>query len=262
VEPCQKSFIIIIMAFRSLADLKEYEAYISLNNIGVSFLERGCYEDALETFKDALDLIQAIFSSVQFVEESLLRKCNVEGTLQKASQRLARMASVTVGPRIWKHFNLAVLSDVYDTTPDTVDLAIRRAPSRDFGFAVRIDTSDGNDSNLHLDSAIIFHNFGIAYRCHSHTSARTYDALVKLLEVAFGYSHYAYRMVSDQSCVSQVDRAFLIQAVILQNLVQLCFQLSIPLEGVHYYSQLNGLQALLSRVGPFKGQANTIAAAA
>jgi hypothetical protein len=205
------------------------------------------------------------------LEESISRTSSpaeleekVNNHLHLASQHLACPNPAVESGR--KDSQLIVLSDVYDILPETVSRIVEEASSPDFGFAIRIDTSE--DINLNLDAAITFHNYAMACRCHSRTHNISCIAATLLL-ISFQLSQSAYRLLSQQSILETtetevVSRILLISVVVMQNMIHLCYQLGYVHDGHKYHQSLKALHETLRKLHrwPFERAGNMIAAAA
>lgn len=156
---------------------EQYKAAVALNNMAVSLLQRQCYQDALDTFKDAITLIQ--FSLRTLVGRRAGDGLNlfsvpgvlVDNVLQAAWHRYATSAMRPVLPALAGGAgDFAILTVSSQQDPSGVQGAISEAMSRNGKNSVfcciNVDPVDFEEcciETIDLDSNLILYNFGIAH---------------------------------------------------------------------------------------------------
>ena len=243
-------------------------AAISLNNTGASLVERQCYNQAIAAFKDAVSVMKAVTatsasslrdptkaSSNQLTvpsptHEDHCSTFHIESLLRKASHSLSNphpdldptQGIVAVKIRVLTH------DESFAVTKETL-----RQEERDFesstSFLIRIETdtcSFINDQGRFLDieSSIMVHNFGSAYRCLA-TLADTPAVTIQLFQSAFKFSKLSYSIL--QNCLWHTgsqdndqggDLMEAICIIYLQTLASYASALGKPCDAEIWYSRL------------------------
>ena len=124
---------------------------IACNNIGVTLLNRQCYAQAADAFKQA-SLILAMSSGA------------MEGGEAQANQCLTHLSQ----PRPSKQ--VLVIETIHTSTlEDALPLLVESAPSSFTAFAISIEEDDDFEP---IRPAILAHNLGIAFYCTSLTLSK------------------------------------------------------------------------------------------
>jgi hypothetical protein len=241
----------------SFVCIRSYKAAIALSNTGVGLLERNRFSDAMATLKGALDLMRSAFpqndQECQQVSQSK-KEAEIYHLLNQASQRLARPLSAEEKRKALLElpFSLTVLPD--DQSPKAVLHTISEIASSHDAFAIRIDDSKTCDDSkfLDVDSAIILMNYGTASRCHAATIS---PACPRLLHGSFRYFHLAFGVISHQPAlvINESDdieaiRLLLVLTLVMQNLMQLSWQMKKPHQAQSYHHKLCHLRVALLRL--------------
>jgi hypothetical protein len=198
-----------------------YEMAVALNNVGVELLLRHCSDDASKCFREALLLIKLLFDSHEPNASLDERIICVEANkwLHVASQKLAK----EISPGLPN--NNGIMVQCYsDNTfiQDNVilDETITIDPTVYSAIAIRIDHQDRDveSINLELDSAIILHNYSIAWVYLSMTS------------ISFQFAKMSYNVITNQSCTihSRLNwnhRTLRLSMLVLQHTIQVCLLL-------------------------------------
>jgi hypothetical protein len=159
-----------------------HKAAISLNNAAVSLLVRGRCSEALETFEDAVKVLDvaSLQDSYPHSETSQLWSEQVRLTLERASKRTAlcstipplcqNEASTTATTATERGLpTLKVISSqcnparIYETLTSCVDTA-----SLHVAFPMTIDPVDletCTSEHVSFEIGVVLHNYGVAYDC-------------------------------------------------------------------------------------------------
>jgi hypothetical protein len=159
-----------------------HKAAISLNNTAVSLLVRGRCSEALETFEDAVKVLDvaSLQDSFPHSETSQLWSEQVRLTLERASKRSAlcctipplcqNEASTTAAttnerglPTLKVISSLCNPARIYETLTSCVDTA-----SLHVAFPMTIDPVDiesCTSEHVSFEIGVVLHNYGVAYDC-------------------------------------------------------------------------------------------------
>jgi hypothetical protein len=158
-----------------------HRAVVTLNNAGVSLLQRGMYDDAMKTLKDAAGVMrdtinsskaggdQADLQPVQSIwsEESLNRM--VHRSWQLVARSTARCQTQTQQKEQPYHLLVTTQHDaatVWEELCERESFSQRRTVVSMNIEHVDFDTW-GSDNNLDFDSSILIYNYGVANLCLS-----------------------------------------------------------------------------------------------
>jgi hypothetical protein len=208
---------------------QSYRSVIALNNIGVSLLERRCYQQAAETLKDALSLIKAV-STTQ-------NRHSLQETVHTARQRLAN-------PQAVRHEVVHV-----EVLTNTVSAKAMRAILEETSCndskasAIRIEDFDCGTTSEFI-SAILLHNFGLSYYCISKAAKKGssneqkyLNGAVRLLRI----SHSVFAKAIDENSESSFH--FLhVMVVVLSTLITTLHQNKREAEARPFCSMLDHLR--------------------
>jgi hypothetical protein len=180
----------------------EHRAAISLNNTGVTLLQRRCYQQGFRTLRDAVGAMSAASHRIQqqhgstgdWNSSSRETLC-VEAMLHEAEKRLAKPEPSVDRNVASKYYDLQIISewehpaalldyphhdvstpspslDHHHTITHVAPFTPPTAPMADFNdkraYLLRIEALDYEASvghNLDLQISIILQNFGMAHRC-------------------------------------------------------------------------------------------------
>jgi len=182
--------------------LKDYRGVVALNNMGVLLLERKAYQEAMETFQDAVSVMHWV-SPAQARKHALLKQKNggaassylslsdIDNKLQKSVQRFA--AATTSLPKdrddacssqplvpvvnvecldilsysssLFEGQRSIILNDESTATTTTKVHPIRIEGTDDFLLSSCFDQRDAD-----LQSATILYNFGLSHKCLAYAN--------------------------------------------------------------------------------------------
>jgi hypothetical protein len=158
---------------------------ISLNNIGVSLLERQCFHEAVATLKDAILLLRSSTVINVTPDDDILR----EKSLHIAFLRLARAKPTHQGA---KEIHIRSITTTGGITP--IEEESCNAVSNQY-TVFRVEEYDCNDSSENI-AAILLHTLGIAYFCLSEVEkklvaqqGRYVERAMRLLKISFSILH-------------------------------------------------------------------------
>lgn len=187
-----------------VVELRQYQAALALNNVGVALLEKQSFRDALVTLKNSLELIKGvafmqrnkvisissanegdIHTPVDTVESDRPVKTPSKNTispkdintfLNSANDKLIRSQKSRSKNKSLETshaesetllFDLTIISD-HDN--DELYDAAHSYPMHNSGYAIRIDTTcDYYTSHLAVETALIMMNYSIAFQCVAAT---------------------------------------------------------------------------------------------
>jgi hypothetical protein len=188
-----------------------YRAAVSLNNLAVTLLERQCYHQAMETFKDAVSALKA----------STMPSTTSASAVTKGFRRI-----YSPKPQRLISMHLEVLSS--ENMSSAAALSLNEGPSSSRAYLVRLDQVDIDDMmerGPDIESACILHNFAVAYLCMSQVTANDCRGL-KFRNAALKLFS-ASQSLLESRCHSSIDDEDLfdlvicLQAIVLGNLVQI-----------------------------------------
>jgi hypothetical protein len=223
----------------------DYRGAIALNNMGVSLLEQRAYRQGMDTLKDAIFVMKRVYrpkSGLLTPTFSLPSTSNVKAKLERAIKRMANPHPV---PSAW---SVGVIShDPTSFYQSTIDSVLRGGPVSPFTFPIRIETVDFDsleDRDPDMESAIMLHNFGIAYLCMS--KQRT-NSPGKLQEGALKLFNMSYSVISNMNNMSRLseeqmqqisETRLLLAVVVLNNVVQVLTDMGKDSEANESYQRL------------------------
>jgi hypothetical protein len=220
------------------------KAAVALSNTSVTLLERSCYRDAIVTLRDALYLARSAFPG----DEAFLpwKESGIQFALRKASDCLGRSMSVDERQK-GSAMPLTVVSDAHNGLTDLC--SIHKADT----MAIRIDDSRYDDDcfpSMHFEAAVILFNYGTACKClHSSRLQRSPDILIEaynFFQMAYGILAREFASAMDHANAMDIARTVNLALLVLDNLMQLCIQLELPVEygkHRHKFERFSGILA-------------------
>jgi tetratricopeptide (TPR) repeat protein len=214
---------------------RAYTVAIALNNMGVSLLERGSYHQAMETFQDAISVMEEISASFSEQEMSRKRALNfstLDAKLRKATYNLAKCDAVKDN----SDMNFCVLTE--DESPAVVAAALQDESmffDSSTTFLIRIEKSirDCEISEVDFESSIILYNFGNVYNSLATTAPSTACAN-ELCEGAFNMFELSYELLQNSN-----EESLPVSILILRSLAAFALTtLGIACEAEAYYSYM------------------------
>lgn len=198
---------------------------IALNNLGVSLLERRCYEQASVTLKDTVALLKASVKETHLLAEKKLHEA-----LQRTNQPKPSRKSV----------NLEVIAS--NSILSRTEFCSSRV------VALQVEDLDYTKIGHEVTSAIIFHNFGVSYYCLSKISSRQAKcAAGKPCKYAngalrlFKISHSLFTKSLDEQIKTQFPELLHVMVVSLNTLIR-------TLDERQRHSEAQPLRFLLSNL--------------
>ena len=214
------------------AHLHEYRHAVALNNMAVLLQEKGCFRQALETFRDATSLMKSAVASLgpKAEKESVALSGpppDAKTLTASASQRIA----FPVADRPERHpIKPEVLAD--DDNPfSSVDLIFECSPTSSRVLFIRMEEygkdRDQEDRDCDTDLAIILHNYGLS--CYSlarivenpHLSQMLHQNALSVMTLA--QNVLAIRSRKGNMQRYQLPKAFMIVIVITNNMSQILY---------------------------------------
>jgi tetratricopeptide (TPR) repeat protein len=213
---------------------RAYTVAIALNNMGVSLLERGSYDQAMETFQDAISVMTEITASS--TEQEMPRKrplgfSTLDAKLRKATYNLANCDTAKHDSKM----NFCVLTG--DESPAVVAAALQNENmffDSSTTFLIRIEKSihDCLISAVDFDVSLILHNFGNAYNCLA-TTATTAACAKELCEGALKMFEVSYALFQNSK-----EESLPVAIIILRSLAAFASTLGMGREAEAYYAYM------------------------
>lgn len=214
----------------------EFKATVHLNNVGVTLLERGYCQQAMQVFGYAISIMKAVSSRAnhhqhQQVQASFLRSDDIQAKLKVAANHLAQ--AVPRPSSVGNNVSLQVISDHENpvdflrqgagvaVTPSTVVHPLRMEP---------FDFEAPNETDVAIECSILLYNYSVAYvlsLLFSNTNALKADAQQRLKAAALHMSNLAYTSLSShyqnneslEHCTN--NRILLVSLLVLRQLANL-----------------------------------------
>lgn len=232
-----------------------YKAVISLNNAGVSLLQRRLYTEAFDTMKDAIRLMRFTFFSG---ESPMPLAADFDRSLQAAWKRTSiKQTEVQDG------IHLVLITD--HDSPYSVYEALERNPG--MMICVNIDPVESygchDIERLEAESALLLFNYGIAHRCaaRSHwdcaTRCHIHETAFQILELA---QSVAAKLLPGPDLVGSHSTVLLVSLLVTENLLQMTSH-SVELSW-QYFEDLEDLLATIAEQEMMLPQEEFAAAAA
>jgi hypothetical protein len=248
----------------------DHRAAISLNNTGVTLLQRRCYRQGIATLLDAVVAMSSASRRINQREDcpndgppsSRETPC-IETMIHQAAKRLAK-SEPSVDRNTVSQYDFQVLSDCgnpfilqeyphHNLSTSTPNNPSPAAPTTGFNnnpaFLLRIEALNYEASTEHnFQASIILQNFGVANR----VLAGLTDDLTSKHELHVGAMHvfissYSILMnsseIGDNMEETELPQRFVVMATsVLQNLVELSTLLGLHQYGQEYSSQLEDIR--------------------
>jgi len=230
-------------------------AAVYLNNVGIDLLKRGCHRQAMETFTDAVEVMQLLYAShdkhnneiplslpvLQEGQECLIK---TEKMLYNAAKRLSQATSAT--PEQPHSMAPEIISDDHD--PVQIMTEVLNA-----SYLIRIETV-GIESSSHeqktIEAAIILYNYGTTFQSlvslNTSQLSRTklYLGALKMLRLSYVTLFPVHRSSSERhgewsscGCLSAL--------LILRKLIAVTRLLEMSFESGQYMEHLDHLKAMV-----------------
>jgi hypothetical protein len=178
----------------SCFDLEQHKAIIELNNSAVALLVCGQYVQAVETFRDAIQLV----ATMSVPATSTVATSRAEQALRKAHTRTVHSSKSTFSS---KGGRVQVLSS--QCTPTVIYKALTscvQSNELDAEFAITIDPLPSECftfSDVCFHVGVVWCNFGITQSCMSTVYAEEHE------EMVLKEAHYVFQQA--QAWLSQID---------------------------------------------------------
>lgn len=240
------------------------KASIAINNIGVSLLEKGQFDAAKASFRDAISIMANTFDNTDAFPQPF-QPLSLEDIEQKLLNANHRAAMAVTETKNLVGISMEVLSD--DSSTSFFDReALWSGLSANRLFAVRIDPCDGCSSrDSCVDTSIILSNYGVAHKCmarlnrsHDDNYHRYVDGSLQLWRLA--YSGLARRSEEDHS--SRGPRLLEMCSVALYNLIGALIEQEMDCEAKKHASTLDQILSYLTNYNTFMGECMLSVAAA
>ena len=263
-----------------------YKAVVVLNNIGITLLERQCYNEAQVTLKEAIDLMSCLRDETrlhmsqekqsQFLNQAAKRiahstKARIavndddDEEKEKEEDSSMSMDDASGGTTM----SLIVLSQ-HDNTHNTKEIVSTCHLSRS-SIVHRLEYMDESSINLVTDTAILLHNFSMAIRVRLstelsyHSNSKKLALHSKLIDFAFKIARLADDVVNEQieemetimySCPYDDHQQYIetlqISMLIVQDLMVLSSMMfpgrNRKIMSQKYYSKLDFIRSMLLNV--------------
>lgn len=176
-----------------------YRNALYLNNAGVSMLSRGAYNDAVDTFKDGLALMEKVINPEnQVVDDEAFHFPRVQACVEKATKRLAR-SSNPLRPA-W-HVPLKNISLDGSVDPTAMKVIFREQQGA-LAMPIRVDDvqTEGDFDRMHeVVPAIMLMNYALAHLCLSRPSqiGGLPECALKLLDMALSVLGIGDKLMDD-----------------------------------------------------------------
>ena len=258
-----------------------YKAVVVLNNIGITLLERQCYNEAQVTLKEAIDLMSCLR------DETRLHMSQEKQSqfLNQAAKRIAKSTRALVDDAddddndinmsmdidaietTTSNVFLTVLSQ-HDTAHNTKEIVSACHPSCS-SIVHRLEYIDETSINIATDTAILLHNFSMAIRVQlvptdlsRYESSDKLALRTKLIDFAYQIARLADNVVNEHieememnccCCYHQDHQQYIealqISMLIAQNLMVLS-SMMIPdqnrkILSQKYYHKLGHVRSML-----------------
>ena len=158
---------------------RAYMAAVTLNNIGVSLLERNCHQAAMRVFSDAIAILKNVSGSKASVH---LRQCAVDTYAFEAQLEKAKYELAYALPESSKCVNFCIFSEeeCFAVVGSAMrkDMATSMMNPFDTNYLIRIEMrgrSIHDCPNVDLESSIVLNNYGICYSCCAQNSTGTVE---------------------------------------------------------------------------------------
>jgi hypothetical protein len=223
--------------------LRNYRSAIALNNMGVALVEQRAYRQGLDTLKDAISVMKksVLYPLSRLPSSVSITTLHADAKVERAIKRMSKPQPVP------SSLGVAVISydgpSSYQSSTDIVRSGETASP---FTFPIRIEATDFEslkDPECDMQSAIMVFNLGVAHLCMSKLAKSPVvgqEAALRIFNVTFSILSNSNKNVNDVAELNdeQVLRFLLMEAVVLNNVVQVLTDLGKDSEAHESYSKL------------------------
>jgi signal transduction histidine kinase len=239
-------------------DHRHHQAAVALNNTGVSLLLRGFCRDAMETFKDAIQIMKRVVA--QGIEEGssssdgLISDLDIDRALRRKSQRCAYYNMPETVGKFSEMTNWPVLYEISSQDAPTRvygALALRNTVGSSYAaFPIKIDPIDSSSSSsddIAFQTGAMLYNLGVAHVCMAAVGAWDRDA--RFQEQMQAKARRTFQRAT--SLLSKLDsdtrvplsgRSLLLRMILMHGLLDLSIFLNLTVE---YNEYAQAIQYLL-----------------
>jgi hypothetical protein len=241
---------------------RAYTVGITLNNMGVYLLEHGCYDAALEAFRDAINVMREISSISEQKETETETETEerplfstLDGKLHKANYNLAHCDASKRA-----EMDVCVLTE--EESAPVIGEALQEENlffNSSTTFLIRIEksVSDCKSEDVALDSSIILYNYGSLYKCLACNATTAACAKQNYQGASLRRFELSYLLLErDEECSLPV------LILILRGIISLSSMLGMKRKAEAYYSQMLNIQDLFLEMHSFLHESIQISAAA
>jgi hypothetical protein len=236
---------------------REHTVAIALNNAGVSLLERGYYNEAMEAFQDAVSVMKEISATSpqqKISRKRLLSSSVLDAKLRKADCNLSVCDAVNDS-----NMTFCVLTE--EESEAVIGVALQDITTFfDYPttFLIRIEKSMLNcdNTNVDVDSSIMLHNFGSVFKCLAFTAPSAACAK-QYCQDSFKLFQLSYSLLQRDE-----EGSLPVKILILRSLFSSASVLGMECEAEAYYSEMLDLHDYFLELTYFLDQSHQISAAA
>jgi hypothetical protein len=262
-----------------MSTLYQFKAAVYLNNTGVSLLQRRCYRQAVETFRDAIIVIKAPSPSSSPIEDHATsrgleapvlerRGCflAMQEKLRVAAQRLSNPMPSTGD--IANQISVQVLSD--DEGPNSLlcgaYLQATGSLCSDASktvYLVRMEPADFEDpseKDAAVEASVILYNYSMGFRCLYSASTSPLFA-TRFHSASFDIGRNAYSTLTTRGN-GDIARTIFVALIVIRHLVDLSHQLGRERDYNEFLSHHCILQASVRKLGAMQSKLGERAASA
>jgi hypothetical protein len=198
---------------------RAYKAIVSLNNAGVSLLQRRLYNEAIDTMKDAIRLMRfSFFSGASSMPSSTEFDLALQAAWKRTSIKHAEIQDDIHLVLITDHDNPYAVYDSLDGRSNVL-CCVNIEPVEDF--------CDSDMERLEAESAMLLYNYGIAHRCAARSAGTGWDRATRLHIHETGFQIFelaqsvAAKLIPAPCKANTPSNALLVSVLVTTNLLQM-----------------------------------------
>jgi hypothetical protein len=250
-------------------DHRHHQAAVALNNAGVSLLLRGFCRDAMETIRDAIQIMKSVVAHgvEDGSSDGLISDLDIDRALRRKSQRCAYYNMPDTVGKYSEMTNWPVLYEISSQDAPTRvygALASRNHVGSSYAaFPIKIDPIDSASSctdDIAFQTGAMLYNLGVAHVCMAAVGAWDHDASFQELMQAkarrtFQRATSLLSKFESDTRVPLVGRSLLLRMILMHGLLDLSIYLNSTVEyneytqAIHYLLRLTEFHHHLLPIG-------------
>jgi hypothetical protein len=243
-------------------DHRHHQSAVALNNAGVSLLLRGFCRDAMETIKDAIQIMKRVVAcgveqGGSSSSDGLISDLDIDRALRRKSKRCAYYNMPETFGKFSEMTNWPILYEISSQDAPTRVYGALASRSNHVGssytaFPIKIDPIDSASScpdDIAFQTGAMLYNLGVAHVCMAATGAWDHDACFQGQMQAkarrtFQRATSFMSKLDRDTRVPLAGRSLLLRMILIHGLLDLSIYLNLTVEYNEYTQAIHDLLRL------------------